>query len=80
MKLYKEQCNVDARRQMFSSPTVEIWNSLPAAVVLSHTVAVINEILPSWRSVAFYDTFNNMSSYVLIIGLASLHVMYFTAM
>jgi len=47
MKLYKEQCNVDARRQMFSSPTVEIWNSVPAAVVLSHTVAVINEILPS---------------------------------
>ena len=40
MKLYKEQCNMDARHQFFSNRIVDIWNSLPAAVVLSHSVAV----------------------------------------
>jgi len=40
MKLYKEQCNMDVRHQFFSNRIVDIWNSLPAAVVLSHSVAV----------------------------------------
>ena len=38
MKLYKEQCSVDARHQFFSNRIVDIWNSLPAAVVLSPSV------------------------------------------
>jgi len=44
MKLYKEQCNIDARNQFFSNRIVDMWNSLPAAVVLSPSVAVLNEI------------------------------------
>jgi len=42
MKLYKEQCNIDARHQFFSNRIVDIgpWNSLPASVVLSSRVAV----------------------------------------
>jgi len=44
MKLYKEQCNIDARHQFFSNRIVDIWNSLPAAVVFSPSVAVLNEI------------------------------------
>jgi len=39
----------------------------------------LNDIQPSSRSVAFYATLNNMCLYVFIIGLASLPVMYFTA-
>jgi len=38
MKLHKEQCNIDARHQ-FSNRVVGVWNSLPAAVVLSPSVA-----------------------------------------
>ena len=34
MKLYK--CNIDVRHQ-FSNRIVDIWNSLPAAVVLSRS-------------------------------------------
>jgi len=44
MKLYKEQCSIDARLQFFSNRIVDIWNSLPAAIVLSPSVAVLNEI------------------------------------
>jgi len=40
MKLYKEQCSIDVRHQFFSNRIVDIWNSLLAAVVLSHSVAV----------------------------------------
>ena len=40
MKLYKKQCSIDARHQFFSNRIVNIWNSLPAAVVLSPSVAV----------------------------------------
>ena len=44
MKLHKKQCKIDARHQFFSNHIVDIWNSLPAAVVLSPSVAVLNEI------------------------------------
>jgi len=44
-KLYKEQCSVDARHQFFSNRIVDIWNSLPAAVVLSPIVAVLKRNL-----------------------------------
>jgi len=43
MKLYKEHYSIDARHQFFSNRIVDIWNSLPAAVVLSPGVAVLNE-------------------------------------
>ena len=36
----KEQCSIDARHQLFFNRVVNIWNSLPAAVVLSPSVAV----------------------------------------
>ena len=45
MKLYKEQCAIDARHQFFSNRIVDIWNSLPAAVVLSTNVAVFKRNL-----------------------------------
>ena len=45
MKLYKEQCAIDARHQFFSNRIVDIWNSLPAAVVLSTSVAVFKRNL-----------------------------------
>ena len=38
MKLYKEQCSIDARHQFFPNRIVDIRNSLPAAVVLSVAV------------------------------------------
>ena len=45
MKWYKEQCSIDARHQFFSNRIVDIWNPLPAAVVLSPTVAVFKRNL-----------------------------------
>ena len=59
MKLYKEQCSIDARHQFFSNRIVDIWNSLPASVVLSPSVAVFKRN-PSLRSAVFYVIFNNM--------------------
>jgi len=40
MKLYKEQCSINARHQFFTNRIVDIWNSLPAAVVLSPSVNI----------------------------------------
>jgi len=40
MKLYNEQCNLNAKHHFFSNRVVDIWNSLPAAVVLGPSVAV----------------------------------------
>ena len=45
MKLYKERCSIDARHQFFSNRIVDIWNSLPAAVVISPSVAVFKQNL-----------------------------------
>ena len=45
MKLYREQCSIDAKHQFFSNRIVDIWNSLPAAVVLSPSVAVFKRNL-----------------------------------
>jgi len=45
MKLYKEQCNIDARHRFFSNCILDIWNSLPAAVVISPSVAVFKRNL-----------------------------------
>jgi len=45
MKLYKEQCSIDARHHYFSNRIVDIWNSLPAASVLSPSVTVFKRNL-----------------------------------
>jgi len=50
MKLYKEQCSIDARHQFFSNRIVGIWNSLPVAVVLSPSVAVFKQNLAKFSS------------------------------
>ena len=60
MKLYKEQCSVDARHQFFSNRIVDILNSLPAPVVLSPSVAVFKRNLAKLTFSSFYVTFNNM--------------------
>jgi len=44
MKLYKEQCSIDVRHQFFSNRIVDIWNSAPAAVVLSPVWVFLNKI------------------------------------
>jgi len=54
MKLYKEQCSVDARHQFFTNRIVDIWNSLPATVVLSPSVAVFKRNLAKLRFNSFF--------------------------
>jgi len=61
MKLYKEQFSIDAILQFFSNRIVDIWNSLPAAVVLSPSVAVFKRNLAKLAfSIAFYVILNNV--------------------
>jgi len=61
MKLYKEQCSIDARHQFLSNRIVDIWNSLPAAVVRSPSVAVFKRNLAKFTfSSFFYVILNNM--------------------
>ena len=52
MKLYKEPCSIDARHQFFSR-IVNIWNSLPAAVVRSPSVAVFKRNLAKFTFSSF---------------------------
>jgi len=40
LKLYKAHCNINARKSFFTHRVVEIWSSLPAAVVFSHNVYI----------------------------------------
>ena len=44
MKLYKEQCSIDARHQFYSNRIVNIWNSLPAAAPVLHGAADLNRV------------------------------------
>jgi len=53
MKLYKEQCSIDARHQFFTNRIVDIWNSLPTAVVLNPSVVVFKQNLPKLRFNSF---------------------------
>jgi len=53
MRLYKEQCNIDARHQFFSNRIVDVWNALPAAVVLSPSVAVFKRKLAKFTFSGF---------------------------
>ena len=64
MKLYKEQCSIDARHQFFSNRIVNIWNSLPAAVILSPSVAVFKRKVDVQQF--FNVTPNNMCLCVFI--------------
>jgi len=54
MKVYKEQCSIDARHQFFTNRIVDIWNSLPAALVLSPSVAVFKRNLAKFRFISFF--------------------------
>jgi len=54
MKLYKEQRSIDARHQFFTNRIVDIWKSLPAAVVLSPSVAVFKRNLAKFRFNSFF--------------------------
>jgi len=57
MKLYKEQCSIDARHQFFTNRIVDIWNYLLAAVVLSPNVAaVFKRNLAKLKFNSFYVT------------------------
>jgi len=38
LKLYKAYCNINSRKAIFTNRVVDIWNSLPSAVVFSHNV------------------------------------------
>jgi len=98
MKLYKEQCSIDATHQFFSNRIVDIWNSLPqqssfATVLLflktfflfTENTVDIDRIQICKRNLTelTFSSFNyvnlkNMPLYLFIIGLASLHVMYYT--
>jgi len=53
MKLYKEQRSIDARHQFCTNRLVDIWNSLPAAVVLSPSVAVFKRNLAKFMFNSF---------------------------
>ena len=78
MKLYKEQCTIDARHRFFCNRIVDIWNCLPASVVLSPSVAVFIRNLATLTLSSFLR-FYVFIAYAFITGLAPLHVMYFTA-
>jgi len=66
MKLYKEQCSIDARHQFFSNRIVDIWNSLPAAVVLSSSVAVFKRNLAKFTFSSFLTLFLTICVYVCL--------------
>jgi len=66
MKLYKEQCSIDARHQFFSNCIVDIWNSLPAAVVLSPSVAVFKRNLAKLRFSSFFTLLLIICVYVCL--------------
>jgi len=66
MKLYKEQCSIDARHQFFTNRIVDIWNSLPAAVVLSPSVAVFKRNLAKFRFNSFFTLLIIICVYVCL--------------
>jgi len=66
MKLYKEQCSIDARHQFFTNHIVDIWNSLPAAVVLSPSVAVFKRNLVKFRFNSFFTLLTITCVYVCL--------------
>jgi len=45
LKLCKAHCNIDVRKAFFTNRVVDIWSSLPAAVVFSHNVSTFKRRL-----------------------------------
>jgi len=66
MKLYKEQCSIDERHQFFTNRTVDIWNSLPVAVVLSPSVAVFKRNLAKFKFNSFFTLLIIICVYVCL--------------
>ena len=44
LKLYKAHCNIGVRKAFFTNRVVDIWNSLPAAVVLVIMSLFVNAV------------------------------------
>jgi len=57
---------LDARHQFFTNRIVYIWNSLPAAVVLSPSIAIFKRNLAKLRFNSFYVTHTHMCLCVFI--------------
>ena len=53
LKLYKAHCNIDVRKAFFTNPVVDIWNSLPAAVVLVIMSLLLNAVQQNLISIYF---------------------------
>jgi len=53
LKLYKSYSNIDARKTFFTNRVVDIWNCLPAAVVLSHNVSTFKRRLAKFNFSSF---------------------------
>jgi len=66
MKLYKEQCSIDARHQFFTNRIVDMWNSLPAAVVLSPRVAIFKRNLAKFGFNSFFTLLIIICVYVCV--------------
>jgi len=54
LKLDKTHCNSDARKAFFTNRIVDIWNSLPAAVVLRHNVSAFKSHLKEFNFYRFF--------------------------
>ena len=57
-KLYVTQCSCDARRRFFSVRVVQVWNSLPADVVMSPSINLFKKGLSAHLGDILY-TFND---------------------
>ena len=53
MKLYKAHCNIDARKSFFTNRILDIWNSLPSAVVFSHNMYIFKRRLAQFNFYRF---------------------------
>ena len=53
LKLYKAYCNINARKSFFTNRVVDIWNSLPSAVVFSHNVYTFKRRLAEFNFYRF---------------------------
>jgi len=49
----KAHCNIDVRKAFFTNRVVDIWNSLPAAVVLSQNVSTFKRRLTEFNFYRF---------------------------
>jgi len=54
LKLDKTHCNINARKSFITNCIADIWNSLPAAVVLRHTVSTFKSHLKEFNFYRFF--------------------------